>query len=482
MELFGFSLAENISLKAVPEGFFLLSRVPIKILKLNESLYNLLKFISEGGRLTDFFTHQPTMNYEKTLQVLLSLVSTGYLKLDRPATLTEFPFVSIIIPVRDQPENLQECLQSLEKLNYPKDRREIIVVDDGSIEDVSGIVTSPNVRVYRHSDSKGPAACRNIGADKAKGDILAFIDADCIAGEDWLNEIVPFFKEIRAGAVGGFVDGYYRVTLLDRYEKVSSSLNMGKRLIIEAKTESGFYVPTANLLVTREAFSAAEGFKELMRTGEDVDFCWRLRDRGYTLVYTPTGTVAHKHRNRLFSMLRRRADYGTSESILYKTHRDKKKGMAISALSCLSFLALAAAILILNPYPLCLIPVLFGIDAWRKAAMLKVFKKEIRFSDIISSTLRSHLSFYYYTCFHLMRYYLILFIGFGFLWYPLWILGGAGILLTSIMDYYVKKPKLFYPVFFFYYLLEHLSYQSGVFWGCLKTGYFGSYLISFKKA
>jgi mycofactocin system glycosyltransferase len=482
MELFGFSPAENTYLRAVPDGFFLLSRTPIKILKLNESLYHLLKFIHEGGQLQDYLAQNPSMDREKTLCLLLSLVSSGYLKLDRLPPLKEYPRVSIIIPVRDRPEDLVECLQSLEKLSYPGDRREIIIIDDNSRKEVSRFVTADRATVLRNDESKGSAACRNIGAENANGDILAFLDADCIAGEDWLNEIIPFFQEVKARAVGGFVDGYYRESFLDRYEKVSSSLNMGKRLIIEAKTESGFYVPTANLLVTREAFKAAGGFKEGMHVGEDVDFCWRLRDLGFTLIYMPAGSVAHKHRNRLFSMLGRRAAYGTSESVLYKTHRDKKKGLTISLFSGLSFLALAVAILMMNPYPLCLIPLFFVADAWWKSAKLKRFRKEFTCLNILSSALRDHFSFFYYAFFHLMRYYLILFIGLGFLWYPVWIWGGAGILLTSLTDYYVKKPHLLYPVYFYFYILEHLAYQSGVFWGCLKAGYFGSYVISFKKA
>jgi mycofactocin system glycosyltransferase len=385
MELFGFTPVKNTFLRAVPDGFFILSRTPIKISRINESLYNLLKLIREGGQVKDFLKQKPAINNEKTLRVLLDLVSRRYLEIDRPAPLKEYPRVSVIIPVRDRLEDLLECLLSLEKLNYPKDRREIIIIDDCSEREVSRFVAADRATVFRNYESKGPAACRNIGADKAKGDILAFIDADCIAGDDWLNETIPFLQEAGAGAVGGFIDGYYQDSFLDRYEKVSSSLNMGKHLVIEAKTESGFYVPTANLLVTRDAFKAAGGFKESMDVGEDVDFCWRFRDLGFTLVYTPTGSVAHKHRNRLFSMLGRRAKYGTSEAVLYKTHRDKKKGFPVSVYSCLSFLSLAAAILIMNPYPLGLIPVLFGIDAWRKAAMLKAFKKEYSLSNTLSS-------------------------------------------------------------------------------------------------
>ena len=477
MKGFGFSLAESVSLRKDSDGFFLISRIPIKILRLNEPLYNLLKYICDGGELVDFHFINP----ENTMKVLLTLVMRGYLKLERTAPLTEFPNVSVIIPVRDQPEDLTECLKALEKVLYPEDRLEIIVVDDGSKKDMSQIVTSTNARIIRQEETKGAAVCRNIGAENAIGDILAFLDADCVAGEGWLEELVPFFQSAGAGAAGGYIDGYDTRTPLEKYEKVFSSLNMGKRLIIEGKDKSGFYMPTANLLVAREAFTATGGFKAGMRVGEDVDLCWRLRDWGFTLVYTPTGSVAHKHRNKLGKMLKRRSEYGTSEALLYRTHRDKKKGFAISLFPVLSFLAITIAILLMNPYPLCALPLLFGIDLWRKSATIKQLKIELSFSQMVYSALRSHLSFFYFAFFHLMRYYLMLIVGLGFAWHPIWVFGGVGIMCTSIMDYSVKKPKLFYLTFLFYYLLEHLTYQAGVFWGCLKYGYFGSYLLSFKR-
>ena len=102
MEGFRFSLASNVSLKAGPEGFFLISCAPVKILCLNESLYNVLKHISESSEVIDIQTTNP----KETLKVLLTLVARGYLKLERIAPLTEFPYVSIIIPVRDQSEDL----------------------------------------------------------------------------------------------------------------------------------------------------------------------------------------------------------------------------------------------------------------------------------------------------------------------------------------------------------------------------------------
>jgi len=478
MEGFRFSLAKNVSLRSDADGFLLISKAPIKILRLNKSLYNLLAHISEGGELADF----PTKHPQETMQVLLKLAARGYLRLENTPTLTEFPFVSVIIPVRDQPDDLLDCLKALEKVRYPGDKFEIIVVDDGSREKLEKVVPSTETKIIRNEKSKGAAACRNIGAEAAKGDILAFIDADCLATESWLEELVPFIQQAGAGGVGGYIDGHGDRKWLERYEKVFSPLNMGSRLIIEGKGESGFYVPTANLLASREAFKSAGGFKEGMEVGEDVDFCWRLRERGYALVYTPSGSVAHKHRNQLGRMLKRRFEYGTSEALLYRTHRDKKKGFPVSLMAGLSFVALTLAILLANPYPLCALPVLFGSDIWWKSSTIGKYKVDLSPGQLAAAALRSLLSFCYYAFFHLIRYYLILIIGLGIAWWPFWVWGGVGIIYASVTDYTVKKPKLFYPVFLYFYLLEHLAYQVGVFWGCVKHRYFGSYLLSFKRA
>lgn len=482
MKGFGFSLAADTYLREDADGYFLLSHLPIKILRLNRPLYQLLKHLQDGGELSEFASQNPGINEANLFRVLLSLVSKGYLQLERIAEIDDFPLVSIIIPVKDQPEDLVECLQSLKNLDYPGDRLEIIVVDDGSQEDISQVITFPDIRVIHQGESQGQATCRNIGAENAHGDILAFLDADCMAGESWLKELIPLFATVKAGAVGGYVDGYYQDSLLDRYEQVSSSLNMGNRLLIEGRTESGFYVPTANMLVTREAFEAAGGFKAGMHVGEDVDFCWRVRNLGDTLLYVPFGSVAHKHRNRLGKMLQRRSDYGTSEAILYRTHQDKRKTFSVSICSGLSFLAFTLAILLVNAWPIAPMLVLFAVDLWRKSATLLKFNMEIPFPQIIYATFRSYLSLFYFAFFHLMRYYLILIFALGFLWHPLWIFGGLVIIYTSVVDYWLKKPRLLYPVFLFFYLLEHLAYQVGVFLGCVKQKFFGSYILSFRRA
>jgi mycofactocin system glycosyltransferase len=482
MKSFDFSLGENIFLREEPGNYCLYSRIPLKILRLNETLYTLIKFTQRGGSLEEFVGQNPGLKKGNLLRVLLSLTSRGYLKLDGVPRLEEYPYVSVIIPVKDQFVEVVECLEALEALDFPREKLEVVVVDDHSKMEISQLETSFDVRVIRQEITRGPAFSRNYGVSYACGDTLAFLDADCVPGEDWLTELLPFFQASSVGAVGGYIEGYYQESLLDRYEEVASSLNMGQNIILEGKTESSFYVPTANLLVTREAFNKCGGFEESRRIGEDVDFCWRLRNSGYSLLYVPHGTVAHKHRGELEKMLKRRSEYGTSEASLYRAHRDKKKIFNLSVYPALVFLALAVALVMLNPYPLGAIPPLFLFELWRKSVTLKKHKMPLPAGQIAYSILRTYLSFFYFASFHLIRYYLILLLIPGFFLHSFWLFDAWILLLASLVDYFTKKPDLLYPVYLFFYLAEQLAYQIGVFWGCWQQKYFGSYLVSFRRA
>ena len=482
MKEFTFTLEKQTHLQENTNGFFLISKAPLRILRLNRSLFLILKQIQKGDRLSELMRGPHADRKDSLLKQLLSLTSKGYLKLTGLAEPKRYPKVSIIIPVKDRPEDIAECLQSLSDLNYPEDKMEVIVVDDGSTQSISDIVSSFNARLIRLEESQGASVCRNIGAQNAGGDILAFLDADCMADKNWLQELVPFLQIEGIGAAGGLVDGYYHKSQLDRYEEAFSSLSMGKRLIFQGNTESNFYVPSCNLLVTSAVFRAMGGFKKGMHVGEDVDLCWRIRKNGHVLLYVPAGKVAHKHRNKLFKMLQRRKDYGTSEAPLYYFHRDKKKRFPISIFAVLSLLAVITSILLHNPYIACSIVLFFGIDLYRKYINLKRLNFSFPLLPVIYSVLRSYFSFYYFASFHLIRYYLILLAGLGFIFHFLWILCGIALLLTSIVDYRIKKPDLLYPVFLYFYTLEHLAYQTGVFWGCLKLKHFRAYIPAFSPA
>lgn len=482
----GFSFPEGVRLVKKGVEYSLVCDHPIRLLQINRPLFELLQGLTAGESLCGLTAGLPPSGRKKTEGVILSLAAGGFLDLHSTGFLqdeSDYPFVSVIIPVKNRPEEIRDCLSSLAALDYPGEKLEIIVVDDGSTDNTGEAANAFDVNLIRFPVSRGPSACRNAGAGEAKGEILAFLDSDCCVSRGWLKELVPFFAFGEVGAVGGFVEGYFKESPLDRYEEVFSSLNMGRRILLGRRSGSGFYVPTCNLLVRKDVFNLAGGLTEGMHVGEDVDFCWRLRDLGHSLLYVPAGgSVAHRHRNKLSQMLRRRFEYGTSEAALYLKHPEKKKQFSVPLFDGLSFLTLSCAVLSGTPALLLLIPFFFAAGYAQKAVFLKKIQVVISHKSLFLSAVRSTFSFYYYAGFHLIRYYLVPLIILGFVHPPLWLLLLIMLALVSLVDYRNKKPLLPFPVFLFYYVLEHGFYQAGVFAGCVKHRCFRCYLPQLRAA
>ncbi len=140
----------------------------------------------------------------------------------------EYPAVSVIIPVRNRPAEITACLNSLNRLDYPAEKLEIIVVDDASGDATpEAVIRFPEARLLRMQHHHQASFCRNRAAEAARGDVLAFIDSDCLADPTWLKELVPAFRDTSLGALGGWVDAAFEENGLDRYEKVKSSLKIG---------------------------------------------------------------------------------------------------------------------------------------------------------------------------------------------------------------------------------------------------------------
>lgn len=477
---FMYTLREGIRFQRQPESILVISETPLNILRASEQAYQVLRRC-DGSNTLEEIAFQCNISEEQAFKLCDYFNKRAIVEISSSKKKGRCPFVSVIIPVKDRKDELKECLESLFALDYPEDKMEVIVVDDGSRDGTSDLARTFPCVVITNSQSQGQSFCRNQGAKMAQGEILAFLDSDCVPEKAWLRELVVCFEWERIGAVGGYVDGYFDVTALDRYEKAFSPLNLGKHIMVGTNNESTLYVPTCNLLVRRQAYAETGGIRERMHVGEDVDFCWRLRKKGYDMLYVPRGTVYHKHRNSLGKMLKRRSDYGTSEAILYGLHGEKKKTIQVPSLQACSFMGIAAALLMLSLLPLLASAVSFAWEAWAK--MLRVRKRGVHlgFWRIIFSVGRSHFSFFYFTSFHLIRYYMAAIICLGFIFHPLWYVLMLTLLLSSSVDYCLKRPQLNFLQFIFYYVADHLSYQLGVFGGCVRERSFGSYSVKVMK-
>jgi mycofactocin system glycosyltransferase len=315
----------------------------------------------------------------------------------------------------------------------------------------------------------------------ARGDILAFIDSDCLAGVTWLRELVPAFRDRSLGALGGRVDAACREKRLDRYEAVKSALRIGawfKRSDPSdgSPLERFFYVPSCNFLVRRDLFASLKGFRESLHVGEDVDLCWRLQDAGHALEYRPVGAVAHKHRNRIDAFCARRFDYGTSEPVLQRLHRRRQKTLYLPKSKSLFWILLILAMTLKMPLLFLPAVALWLADGWKKTNSLKRRMIPVSGRQVLTAVSREYLSFVYHCSSFVSRYYLVA--------VPVVLLLSPPVaacllgmhLIVGVVQYAIHTPRLNFFWFVLFFTLEQVAYQSGVWWTCLREANFASVL------
>jgi mycofactocin system glycosyltransferase len=473
-----YTLRKQIRFERQGESWIVASETPLNVLRVSDRAADVLR-LCNGTRTLKEIAETTNMIEEQVFRLCDYFNKRAILEIGPAAVGDYFPFVSIIIPTKDRREEVVECLGSVFAQDYPKDKMEVIVIDDGSSDGTGNLVRTFPCRLISNNKSRGQSYSRNLGAKEAQGEILAFLDSDCVPEKTWLQELVTYFQWERIGAVGGYVDGYFEATTLDRYEKAFSPLNMGMHILCGTNNSSTFYAPTCNLLVRRQAFIETGGIRESMHVGEDVDFCWRLRKKGYDALYIPRGIVKHRHRNCLGKMLKRRGDYGTSEAILYGIHPEKKKVFQLPPLAASNFLALIIALMSMTITPLLIAVGCFVFETAMKLMRISKMNLNMPLWRILFSVVRSHCSFFYFASFHVIRYYMVTLIVLGFFFHSVWFLLFLMVLLSSTVDYSSRRPRLVFPLFLFYYVLDHLSYQSGVFTGCVRDKTFGSYVPKF---
>lgn len=208
------------------------------------------------------------------------------------------PFVSVVIPVFNDSERLGMCLQALENQSYPRDRYEVIVVDNGSDEDVKSIVGmfgGFQVRMIRE-DRAGSYAARNTGLSAAKGEVIAFTDSDCIPALDWIEKGVKhLLRTPNSGLVAGGIRLFFRnpekPTAAELYDNLFGLGKSGRQLVDTHK-----YGLTANLFIHRSVLERVGSFDDKLKSGGDVEWGHRVHSFGYNLLYADSVLVAHPAR------------------------------------------------------------------------------------------------------------------------------------------------------------------------------------------
>ncbi len=472
-----YRLPLNVSFYERNGSLQLVKDYPLKVISLHLFWKVVLEHL-RGRRpfvpLTEIVSRVTDIETDQVEFFLNDLSRKGFLEQEGVPVPAEYPFVSIIIPVRNRPAQVEECLRSLLELEYPPEKMEIIVVDDASTDRTPQAVAAFPVELITLEKNSQASFCRNLAAKKAQGDILAFIDSDCLADSLWLRELVPAFKDPSLSALGGVVDSYYLDSSLDRYEQVKSSLIIGQRSRRSSANENFFYVPSCNLLVRSDVFTALHGFKEEMFVGEDVDFCWRLQDAGHHVEFRPLGRIYHKHRNALKAFSSRRFDYGTSEPMLQQRHPKRYKQMFFPPGASIFWTMIALAIICHSFFFLIIAAVTMVVDAFHKFTGIRRRGIYLGFDKLLIAVGRTYFAFFYHCCVFISRYYLVFSIPAVFLAPMVFAIIMSMHLLVGLTEYLIKKPRLNPFSFLFYFTLEQLSYQLGVWWYCLKSSSYGS--------
>jgi glycosyltransferase involved in cell wall biosynthesis len=224
----------------------------------------------------------------------------------------EPPSVSVVVPTRGRPRQLAECIRALAAQTYPRQRFEVVVVDDGagtpSEEELVQSGGDLRVVLVRQAHA-GPAAARNAGAARSAGELLAFTDDDCRPDPGW----VAAFAARAAGRPNAAFGGRTVNALAgNRFSTASQLLLTYLYEHYGSQPERGLFFASNNLAVPAAAFRALGGFDPAnpRAAAEDRDFCDRWSARGLELAYAPEALVRHAHALTLAGYARQHFEYG----------------------------------------------------------------------------------------------------------------------------------------------------------------------------
>ena len=228
-----------------------------------------------------------------------------------------WPKISVVVCTFNGSRTIRECLEGIGKLRYPN--YETVVVDDGSTDGAGDIAAECDVRLIR-TENQGLSAARNLGWQSATGEIVAYIDDDARPDPDWLTYLATaFLKEDYAG-VGG-----PNIPVPDDGDTANCIANSpgGPAHVLLSDCEAE-HIPGCNMAFRRSWLEVINGFDPQFRqAGDDVDICWRTRERGGKLGFSPSAMVWHHYRRTVRAYWKQQMGYGKAEAMLERKWPEK---------------------------------------------------------------------------------------------------------------------------------------------------------------
>ncbi len=225
--------------------------------------------------------------------------------------------ISIIIPAFNEDKNIARCLDVVRNQTDGRGDCEIIVVDDGSTDATRQVAQAHGARVLAQSNH-GAATARNFGVQNASGEIVLFIDADCVPDPNWVAAMTAPFAESAVVGVGGMKQTHQRA-FMPRFIQMEFDYRYDQ---VRAHRYIDF-IDSGTAAYRRDIFLKNNGFDARLADAEDVELSFRLSEQGFKMAFARDAIVYREHPTSLWEYLRIKFTYAYWRSFVYKRFPQK---------------------------------------------------------------------------------------------------------------------------------------------------------------
>jgi glycosyltransferase involved in cell wall biosynthesis len=256
---------------------------------------------------------------DRSPKLALAAVRAAFADVPFPSD-QRWPAISVVVCTYNGARTIRDCFDGLRKVEYPN--FEVIVVNDGSCDGTAAIASDYGFRVIS-TEQRGLSNARNTGLAAATGEIVAYLDDDAYPDPHWLIYLAAIFLSTTHAGVGGPNlappgDGFVADCV------ANASGNPVHVLLSDREAE---HIPGCNMAFRKVCLEAIGGFDPQYRVaGDDVDVCWQLRQRGWTLGFSPSAMVWHHRRSSVTAYWRQQYGYGKAEAFLERKWPEKYNG------------------------------------------------------------------------------------------------------------------------------------------------------------
>lgn len=235
-------------------------------------------------------------------------------------------FFSIIIPLYNRPQEIEELLYTLTQQTYTQ--FEVLVIEDGSVNDAKAIVASFANQLdvkYFFKQNEGQGFSRNFGFERAKGDYFVIFDSDCLIPPNYLEIVSAYLFEHQLDAYGGPDAAHETFTPVQKAISYAMTSPFTTGGIRGNKKHIGQFHPRSfNMGVSREVWEKVGGFI-LTRLGEDIEYSIRIHENGFKIGLIPAAKVYHKRRTSFTQFYKQLHFFGRARINIYKHFPDELK-------------------------------------------------------------------------------------------------------------------------------------------------------------